>query len=143
MAETPKSKKAPAKAAGKTETKAPAKAEAKAPAKAEAKAAPAKAKAASKPKEPRAKVKGWGRVAKGGPDNHCSVEGCKRAYRAKGWCYFHFKKWRQGELPHSRYRTCSKAECRLKAVRHGLCEKHEAEVYGKEAAAPAAAETAA
>jgi len=150
MAETPKSKKAPAKSAGKSEakaeTKAPAKAEAKTPAKAEAKAAPppAKAKPAPKPKEPRAKVKGWGRMAKGGPDNHCGVEGCKRPYRAKGWCYFHFKKWRQGELPHSRYRTCSKAECRLKAVRHGLWEKHEAEVYGKETAAPAAAaETAA
>ena len=115
MAETPKSKKAPAKGAGKSE----AKAETKAPAKAEAKAAPppAKAKPAPKPKEPRAKVKGWGRMAKGGPDNHCGVEGCKRPYRAKGWCYFHFKKWRQGELPHSRYRTCSKAECRQKAVR--------------------------
>jgi hypothetical protein len=133
MAETPKSKKTPAKAAAKAETKAPAKAEA-----APAAPAPARAKAAPKPKEPRAKVKGWGRVAKGGPDNHCSVEGCKRAYRAKGWCYFHFKKWRQGGLPHSRYKTCGRAECRLKAVRHGLCEKHEAEVYGKEAAAPAA-----
>jgi hypothetical protein len=135
MAETPKSKKTPAKA----ETNAPAKAEAKTPAKAAAAApAQAKAKAAPKPKEPKAKVKGWARVAKGGPDNHCSVEGCKRAYRAKGWCYFHFKKWRQGELPHSRYKTCGRAECRLKAVHHGLCEKHEAEVYGKEAAAPAA-----
>jgi len=131
MAETPKSKaKAPAKAAAKTEAKAEAKP--KAEAKAPAKAAPQKA----------AKVKGWSRVSKGGADNHCSVEGCKRPYRAKGWCYFHFKKWRQGELPHSRYRTCSKAECRLKAVRHGLCAKHEAEVYGKEPA-PAAAESAA
>jgi len=149
MAETPKSKKTPAKAAAKHEAKAETKAPAKAEAKAAAKAAPPppappKAKAAPKPKEPaKARVKGWGRVAKGGPDNTCSVEGCKRPYRAKGWCYFHFKKWRQGELPHSRYRTCSKAECRMKAVRHGLCEKHEAEVYGKEVGAPAAAETAA
>ena len=75
--------------------------------------------------------KSWARRAKGGPDNACSVEGCKRPYRSKGWCYFHFKKWRQGELPHGRYRTCSKPECRSKAVRHGLCEKHEAETYGK------------
>ena len=74
-----------------------------------------------------------GRVrAKGGPDSACSVEGCKRPYRAKGYCYFHFKKWRQGELPHSRYRTCSKAECRQKAVRHGLCEKHGAETHGSQ-----------
>lgn len=77
------------------------------------------------------KPKGWARRAKGGGDQACSVAGCKRAYRAKGYCYFHFKKWRQGDLPHSRYRTCSKAECRLKAVRHGLCEKHEAETYRK------------
>jgi hypothetical protein len=111
------------------------KSKAKAPAKAKEPAAPAAPKAKAKAPE---KAKGWGRVAKGGADNHCGVEGCKRAYRAKGWCYFHFKKWRQGELPHSRYRTCSKAECRLKAVRHGLCEKHEAEVYGKEPAAAAA-----
>ena len=76
------------------------------------------------------KKKGWARQSKGSPENACTVEGCKRPYRAKGYCYFHFKKWRQGELPHSRYRTCSKAECRQKAVRHGLCEKHEAEARG-------------
>ena len=97
---------------------------------------PAEKKAPSKPTA-KARAKGWGRRAKGSPDNACSVEGCKRPYRAKGYCYFHFKKWRQGELPHSRYRTCSKAECRAKTVRHGLCEKHEAEAYGK--AAPEAA----
>jgi hypothetical protein len=74
--------------------------------------------------------KGWTRRAKGGPDQACSVEGCKRAYRAKGFCFFHFKRWRQGDLPHSRYRTCSKAECRLKAARHGMCEKHDTETYG-------------
>lgn len=107
----------------------------KAKAKDPAKEAPA-AKSEAKPK---AEPKGWARVAKGGTENHCGVEGCKRPYRAKGYCYFHFKKWRQGELPHSRYRTCSKADCRLKAVRHGLCEKHEAEVYGKAAAAEPAA----
>ena len=74
--------------------------------------------------------KGWARPVKGGPDSACTVEGCKRPYRAKGYCYFHFKKWRQGELPHSRYRTCSKADCRQKAVGHGLCEKHGAEAHG-------------
>jgi len=110
-----------------TEKKAAAKPAPKTTAKPAAKAKPAAT----------AKAKGWGRRPKGGADNACSVEGCKRPYRAKGYCYFHFKKWRQGELPHGRYRTCSKAECRAKAVRHGLCEKHEAEVYGK--AAPEAA----
>ena len=66
------------------------------------------------------------------------VEGCKRPYRAKSYCFFHYKKWRQGELPHSRYRTCSKAECRDKASKGGLCEKHYAEAYKKGEAAPAA-----
>ena len=88
--------------------------------------------------------KAWPRRAKGGGKKACTVEGCKRPYRAKGYCFFHFKKWRHGELPHSRYRVCSKAECRAKATRHGLCEKHFAEAYKPAAAeAPAAAPAAA
>jgi hypothetical protein len=83
--------------------------------------------------------KGWARRAKGGPETACSVEGCKRPYRAKGYCFFHYKKWRQGELPHARYRTCSKPDCRSKAVRHGLCEKHDAETYGAKGGDAAAA----
>ena len=79
----------------------------------------------------------WPRRAKGSGDKKCSVADCKRPYRAKSYCYFHYKKWRQGELPHSRYRICSKPECRTKAARHGLCEKHFDETY-KSAKAPAA-----
>ena len=83
--------------------------------------------------------KKWPRRAKGGEGKACGVQGCKRPYRAKGYCYFHYKKWRQGELPHSRYRICSKAECRKKAFKHGLCEQHWGEKYKKaDAAAPAA-----
>lgn len=88
--------------------------------------------------------KGWPRRAKGGGEKACTANGCKRPYRAKGYCYFHYKKWRQGELPHSRYRVCSKPECRAKATRHGLCDKHFAETYksgSAEAPAPAAAAT--
>ena len=77
------------------------------------------------------KHKKWPRKAKGAEGAVCSVKDCKRPYRAKGYCYFHFKKWRQGELPHSRYRTCSKAECRKNAVKHGLCEQHFNEAYKK------------
>ena len=86
----------------------------------------------------------WARTAKGGGKKACSVAGCKRPYRAKSYCFFHYKKWRQGELPHSRYRTCSKAECRKAVLKGGLCETHYNEVYKKaDAAAPAAAAPAA
>lgn len=81
--------------------------------------------------------KSWPRAAKGGPDQHCSVEGCKRPYRAKSYCFFHFKKWRKGELPHARYKTCSKPDCRGKAGKAGLCEKHYAETYAKKEEAAA------
>lgn len=79
--------------------------------------------------------KKWPRTARGGEGKACSVEGCKRPHRAKSYCFFHYKKWRQGELPHSRYRTCSKPECRVKAFKAGLCEKHYGEVYKKADAA--------
>lgn len=80
-------------------------------------------------------LKKWPRSPRGGADKQCTIEGCKRPYRAKGYCFFHFKKWRQGDLPHSRYRTCSKEGCRLKASKAGLCEKHFDETYKKDAAA--------
>lgn len=72
----------------------------------------------------------------------CSVEGCKRGYRAKGYCFFHYKKWRAGELTHNRYKTCSTADCLKKATQHGMCETHHAawrtSRKGAAAAAPAA-----
>ena len=80
-------------------------------------------------------AKKWARTPRGGADKKCGVDGCKRPYRAKGYCFFHYKKWRQGELPHSRYKTCSKAECRKKAGAKGLCETHYAEIYKPAAAA--------
>jgi hypothetical protein len=86
------------------------------------------------------KKKTW-RVPRGGAEKACSLEGCKRPYRAKGFCFFHFKKWRQGELPHSRYKTCSKAECRKPMSRRGLCETHFNEAFKKEGAAPPPAAT--
>ena len=83
------------------------------------------------------------RTAKGNGKKTCSVAGCKRAYRAKSYCFFHYKKWRQGDLPHSRYRTCSKAECRKPVSKGGLCTTHYAEHFKKpDAAAPAAAPAA-
>lgn len=80
-------------------------------------------------------------AAKGEAGAKCSVEGCKRAYRAKSFCFFHFKKWRQGDLAHPRYHTCSHEACRKRATQHGLCAEHYATKHGK--AAPAAAKPAA
>lgn len=75
-------------------------------------------------------------------ERKCKAKGCKRPYRAKGYCGTHYHKWRRGELPKPRYKTCNynakkrkrgeKKEC-LKAVfRHGLCEEHYKAHLGKQ-----------
>ena len=59
------------------------------------------------------------------PGKPCSVEGCKRPYRAKGYCAVHFKKWRRGELTAKpRYRTCGAENCRKPVFKKGYCEQH-------------------
>jgi hypothetical protein len=88
------------------------------------------------------KHKSWPRKARGGGTKVCSVANCKRPYRAKSYCFFHFKKWRQGELPHTRYRICSKAECKKKVLKGGLCETHYNEKFKKDAPAAASAPAA-
>ena len=89
----------------------------------------------AKPAGRRAAPRGTGQGKK-----DCTVEGCKRGYRAKGFCFFHYKKWRAGELPHGRYKTCSNAECKKKVAEHGLCEEHyKAWKASRKGAAPAAA----
>ena len=85
-------------------------------------------KAQRKSKAPVAKGKG----------NACQIEGCKRAYQAKGYCFFHYDKWKGGELPKARYKTCSKEGCHKKVMAHGLCAEHQKKT-GEAAAAPAAA----
>jgi hypothetical protein len=65
----------------------------------------------------------------------CQIEGCKRAYQAKGYCFFHYDKWKGGELPKARYKTCSKEGCNKKVVAHGLCAEHQKKA-GAAAAAP-------
>jgi hypothetical protein len=67
----------------------------------------------------------------------CRIEGCKRAYQAKGYCFFHYDKWKAGELPKARYDTCNKEGCHKKVVAHGLCAEHQPKKAG-EAAAPGA-----
>jgi hypothetical protein len=68
----------------------------------------------------------------------CKVEACKRAYQAKGYCFFHYSKWKAGEMPKARFDTCGKEGCFKKVVAHGRCVEHQrkAEVA---AGAPAAA----
>ena len=67
----------------------------------------------------------------------CSVSGCKRPYRAKGYCVVHYQKWRRGELGHPRYRTCSKEGCRKEATKGGMCAEHWAADHQKGGAAAA------
>lgn len=72
----------------------------------------------------------------------CRLEGCKRPYRAKGYCNVHYKKWRHGEFPHKRYKTCNAEGCRKPMLKWGLCGEHyKAKVGAKEGAtAPTPAE---
>ena len=67
----------------------------------------------------------------------CSMEGCKRPYRAKGFCVTHYKLWRRGELEghKARYKTCTKEGCRKPREFGSLCAEH----AGKGAPAEAAA----
>ena len=81
-------------------------------------------------------------LAKGKEGQKCRIEGCKRAYQAKGYCFFHYDKWKNGELPKARYKTCSKEGCHKKVLAHGLCAEHQPKKGGEAAAAPAAAPAA-
>jgi hypothetical protein len=57
----------------------------------------------------------------------CSMENCKRPYRAKGYCNVHYKLWRHHELPHGRYKICTKEGCRKPRAGQGsLCAEHSA-----------------
>jgi hypothetical protein len=73
-------------------------------------------------------------------DQKCSVEGCKRPYRAKTYCVTHYKKWRRGEMEnhHARYDACSKEGCRKPAVLHGICAEHSKKTEAEAPPAPAA-----
>lgn len=71
-------------------------------------------------------------------DRKCSVEGCKRPYRAKTYCVVHYQSWRRGELEahKARYKLCSKEACKKPAGRWGFCDEHRKK--GEAAEAPAA-----
>ena len=56
----------------------------------------------------------------------CAVAGCKRPYRAKGYCIVHYQKWRRGEVEghHARYKICTKEACRKPRSTGNLCAEH-------------------
>jgi hypothetical protein len=58
-------------------------------------------------------------------EKKCSQPNCKRPYRAKELCIAHYRAWRHGELPKSRYKTCTKEGCNKKrAAKGSLCAEH-------------------
>ncbi len=58
----------------------------------------------------------------------CSIEGCKRPYRAKGYCVVHYQAWRRGEIEghKARYKICTKEGCRKPRAKGSLCAEHAA-----------------
>lgn len=78
-------------------------------------------------------------------EKSCTIEKCNRSYRAKGYCQFHYKKWRHGEYGLARYKRCKDHGCTHPMVlnRHGYCEDHYQNYYIKgmaQAVAPEKAE---
>ncbi|PIU58101.1 MAG: hypothetical protein COS89_02145 [Deltaproteobacteria bacterium CG07_land_8_20_14_0_80_38_7] len=71
---------------------------------------------------------------------NCKMEGCKREYRAKGYCNVHFKKWRKGELDTKpRYKICGEENCKKPLYKMGYCEQHyTAWIASKKGEAPSA-----
>lgn len=66
-------------------------------------------------------------------DATCSVPGCGRKFRARGWCGSHWNRWKktgdiQADVPFGKLRpkpTCSEAGCGRPVNSHGLCGSHE------------------
>ena len=70
-------------------------------------------------------------------EHKCRVEGCKRPYRAKGYCVTHYQLWRRGEIEahKTRYKRCSKEGCKKPSGRWGFCDEHRKTAAGEAAAA--------
>lgn len=67
------------------------------------------------------------------PDVTCSVEGCTRPLKCRGWCSTHYQRWYQGydfDAPYdlrSRPRpfvACSVVGCERQSKGRGLCARH-------------------
>jgi hypothetical protein len=72
----------------------------------------------------------------------CKAKDCAREAIARHYCRKHYRLWKAGEMPKSRYKTCTFEKCRKKRFRLSLCEEHYKAKTGKGATAPAAAPAA-
>lgn len=70
----------------------------------------------------------------------CRHEGCSQpAVGGKGYCGRHYAKWKRGELPKARFKTCRVESCHKRMVGRGRCAEHFARDYpGKQAGAVSA-----
>ena len=75
-------------------------------------------------------------------EKKCKEKGCKRPYRAKGYCNVHYRLWRQGKLSKARYWTCNQEGCLKKVFQKMLCEEHYQAIWGVKPAAEQAIEAA-
>jgi hypothetical protein len=75
----------------------------------------------------------------------CRAAKCKRRYRAKGYCAFHYAAWRHNEFGNARYKQCADTSCTKPMVknRFGYCEDHFQNYYVKGQAVAKAAPAAA
>lgn len=74
-----------------------------------------------------------------GSKGSCKAPDCEKEVRAKQYCAGHYRKWRRGEMPKPRYKSCNKEACLRPMNRRGLCDEHYAEAFEKKAAEAAAA----
>lgn len=55
----------------------------------------------------------------------CSVDGCVKAARTRGWCSAHYERWRKyGDLHHGPTKVCTVDGCDKKHTSKGLCSMH-------------------
>ena len=64
------------------------------------------------------------------PNRICSVTGCERAARARGWCQAHYFRWRRtgstgvAAVAVNTPKICAVDECERKHLALGLCDRH-------------------
>jgi len=69
---------------------------------------------------------------------NCKANDCAHEAVAKSYCRKHYRLWKAGEMPKSRYKICTAEKCRKPRYRGSLCEAHYAAAHGKKAEAAAA-----